>query len=233
MKNFKSIKLVLASFYYFLIPTAFSAFTNDQEYHQSPVESDNDRASQFKIALYPDNLENPYDIADQLFSEIADKYLKQEFQADSTQTVIDQIPALANSNLQYYPLLPYNYEMPNSSVIDPILAIKNPAQDNIDQASLLSYPAELRLTNFLDTLSVFNGYKTEVEALSTYIFNYESLIIADTTFNRKERDILLTTSSIVRHAFFFAKRKPKKNKDKDWDISWAVCMLPHMAVEIA
>lgn len=220
MRNFKSINFAINAFFCSLILTLFFACSSDAEYQQPSVHSNTQIAQVYRIAAYPDNLDNPYEISGQLFSEIAEEYLDQEFNPDSTQIIINRVQSIANSNLTYYSLLPYNYETPNSSVIDSILAIKNPAQYNIDQTSILSSQAELKLKNFLDTLSVFNGNKTEVEVIITYIFSYESLIIADITFNQKEKEILLTTSSIVRHAFFFAKRKPKKNKDKDWDISW-------------
>lgn len=184
-----------------------------QSYENISAEMLNKNAEQ-----YPKNTANPYDEVGQLSVLILDDYLELEYIPSTTQYVIDQVEAVASVRLEYLELLPSDYASPTSTLIDSLLLITPTKNFNVDPG--LSLQGKLILTSFLDSVLAYKELEKDEVEIMEFIYNYEAAIVSNSTLNSIDKKILFTTTSITRYGLYFAKRRPRKNKDRDWEISW-------------
>ena len=66
----------------------------------------------------------------------------------------------------------------------------------------------------------YRDQQAAYEIVYQFIIAYETGIIANGDYDAHDKRIILTTTSITRYAFYFAKTHRRKPRDRDWDISW-------------
>ena len=171
-------------------------------------------------ANYPENPENPYDIVGQLSVMILDDYLDLEMGTSTSQSLINQIEGFAQLRLEYQQLVPIDYFPPLPTTIDRIILID--PSDTLAIAKLSEYSMQARgsLIKIIDSLLVFQELQKEEVEIMEFIYNYESSILSNGTFSVLDKKMLLTTTSIARHGLYYAKRRPRRKRDRDWEISW-------------
>lgn len=173
-----------------------------------------------KAGLYPENSSNIYDAAGQLYYDISDAYLLQGNVSATTAGTISQVESIANLNEEYLTLRPATYVSPTAARIDYILSNQQVTALNIIANSSMTSNAKLSLTSFLTTLMLYRDLQKEYDSIYRLIVDYETVIIADTTFTANDKKIILTTTSISRYGFYFASKHRRKPRDRDWEISW-------------
>lgn len=173
-----------------------------------------------KTGLYPENSNNIYDAAGQLYYDISDAYLMQGNVSVTTAGTISQVESIANMNEEYLTIRPATYVSPTTARIDYILSNQQATALNIIANSSMTANAKLSLTNFLTTLMLYRDLQKEYDDIYRLIVDYETVIIADNTLTANDKKIILTTTSVSRYGFYFASKHRRKPRDRDWEISW-------------
>ena len=173
-----------------------------------------------KSGLYPENSNNLYDAAGQLYYAISDTYLLQGNVSVTTTGTISQIESIANLNEEYVTLRPATYLSPTAARIDYILSNQQTTALNIIASSSMTANAKLSLSNFLTTLMIYRDLQKEYDLIYRLIVDYETAIIESNTLTANDKKIILTTTSVSRYGFYFASKHRRKPRDRDWDISW-------------
>ena len=196
----------------------FTSCTLDSDANRPLVP---DEPSQRITGLYPENASNIYDSAGQLHNEIAEAYLAGGFNPTTTAGTISQIEVLATTNSEFQLLVPSNYVSPTAMEIESILSATKGDCLDIIANSAMTTNSKLSLLTFLDTLMVYRDQQVDYDTIHQYVIDYEMSIINDKSLPATDSKVILTTTSIARYAFYFArKHKKKRPKDRDWEISW-------------
>lgn len=172
---------------------------------------------QNKKGLYPENISNIYDLAGQLHNEISENYLASGLVSTTTEETILHVEALANVNAEFQSLTPTGYTSPTSLHVDSILYNTHDVIPN----SIMSPDSRLSLTTFLNTLMLYKEQQIEYDTIYKFIIDYETSIISDDSLSVIDQRIILSTTSISRYGFYFAKKHRRKPRDRDWEIMWA------------
>ena len=204
----------LSLWYVILITTILLSSCNDDSYNPEISTAENTNYL-MREADDPSNSANAFDIAGQLHIELTEGYLLTSPKAIPLGNTIAAVELIANLNPTFLSLRPYDYVSPTAIRIEHILTNGNAAINNL----AISAPAKTGLTHFIDTLMVHQESNTDFAVVYSYIINYEASVMLNNSYNEMDKRVLLTTSSIARHAMHFA-RKRKKPRDRDWDISW-------------
>ena len=170
--------------------------------------------------LYPENIANAYDSAGQLYYDVSESYLTQGNISVTTATTISQVEAIANSSEEFQALRPATYTSPTASRIDYILNDQQVTALNIISNSSLSEKAKISLRGFLTSLMTYRDLQVEYDVIYDFVIDYETAILADSDFTANDQKVILATASISRYGFYFAEKRKRKPRDRDWEISW-------------
>jgi len=205
-----------------IILTLFSSCSNDYENIVPAKSVDNlSTATNYrKTGITPNNTANAYDYAGQLYYDICDSYLTEGNATVTTAETITKIENIANKYSEFQAQRPATYASPTALRIDDILSNQQLTAINIISNSSLSAKAKISLTGFLTSLMLYNDLKADYEDVHQFIVGYEATILNDVLTNSNDKKLILTTASISRYVFYFAKKHKRKPKDRDWEISW-------------
>ena len=170
--------------------------------------------------IYPGNICNEYDQIGQIHNEITEEFLDFGENKGNTDLIITETESLANLNSNFLKIKAPSYESPVATRIDYILDNPQQSTSEIISTSSLSLQSQLALTEFLTKVMNYKAQKVPYEIIYHYIIQFEGNVNL-ASYNLNDRRIILSTTSITRHAFYFAaKKKKKRPRDRDWDISW-------------
>lgn len=211
-----------------IILTLFASCSTENETSISDDSQTNitSNAALRKTGLYPENSNNIYDTAGQLYYAISDTYLLQGNVSVTTAGTISQVESIANLNEEYLTLRPATYLSPTAARIDYILSNQQVTALNIISNSSMTANAKLSLSSFLTTLMVYRDLQKEYDDIYRLIIDYETTIIANGTLSTNDKKIILTTTSVSRYGFYFASKHRRKPRDRDWEISWGHIIAP-------
>lgn len=171
---------------------------------------------------YPEHLLNSRDDSGYIHFQLTDGYLTSGHVTSSLTDAIVQAEMLAAGNASFQQLRPMGYAAPTATRLAYILEDKPGRIAEVIDQGILSWRAKVSLANFISSLQWYKEQKSEYAVIYQFIINYENSILADPLFSAEDSRILLTTSSIARYAFYFAKKEKEKEprrRDRDWDIS--------------
>ncbi len=197
-----------------LIITLFFSSCNEDSLIAEADKQDNTHLLMRGTEL-PDNINNTFDIAGQLHIELTEGYLLTHPKAIPIENTITIVELIANLNPSFLSLRPYGYVLPTANRVEHIINNENEVINNLS----ISSSAKLALSHFIENLMLYQKNNTEFSVVYSYIVDYETDVMLNNSYNEMDKRTLLTTSSIARHAMHF-KRKRKKPRDRDWDISW-------------
>ncbi len=204
-----------------IILVLLSSCSNDEDIASAGSVENLDTSTNYrKTVISPNNTANAYDYAGQLYYDISNSYLVEENTTGTTSETIAKIETIANKYQEFQAQRPATYASPTASRIDNILSNQQLTAVNIISNSSLSAKAKISLTNFLTSLMLYNNLKADYEDVHQFIVNYEATILNDVLTNSNDKRLILTTASISRYVFYFAKKHKRKPKDRDWEISW-------------
>lgn len=207
MKNIYSCLLIL---------TFFASCTQDDNAEQEIKPAIDNKGGGDILPMYN---ANQYDNAGRIYDEIFDAYYDGTSRSTDVQSVIAEVESIANATISFENINDLGYEPLNAERVQ-YLSDRNISDiSGIIGASDLSAAAKTSYSNFL--LSFVVLYATEIDAVEMYdaMVKYESTVIASNLFTENDKRVILTTTSILRHTSYRAKKKPKKNTDPDWLIS--------------
>lgn len=191
-----------------------SAFTfcsdPDHDVHTPVVES-----ALFRGIVAPDNPNNPYDIAGQLHADILESYIPIETEFASPSSTIAVIDSIATADSRFSALAFTAYTIPTATQVMAIISDTDAVYSAL--ASYMSPTAISTLKSFCQEVVLM--YANDVDFTDAYnsITAYEATIVAG-TFSYKEKEVMLTNSSIARYSLWLsATRKKRKPRDRDWD----------------
>jgi hypothetical protein len=173
-----------------------------------------------KTGLYPENSNNPYDAAGQLYYDFSEIYLMQGKFSTTTAGTISQIEEIASLNEEFLTLRPATYLSPTPARIDYILNNQEITAMSIIANSSMTASGKSSLTGFLISLMGYRDMQKEYDFIYSFVLEYETAVIADNSLTVNDKKIILTTTSISRYGFYFASRHRRKPRDRDWEISW-------------
>ena len=84
--------------------------------------------------------------------------------------------------------------------------------------SLDTEVAKNSLSNFITTVLSLCETEDDYGVIYDYIVAYEATVLKSTSFTERDKQVVLTTTSVARHAAYYRKKRPKKNKDPEWDL---------------
>ncbi|RZJ33119.1 MAG: hypothetical protein EOO51_14900 [Flavobacterium sp.] len=173
-----------------------------------------------RTGAYPENADNPYDDAGITLNDITDSYLTNVNNATTTSGKISEIEGIAFSNADFLALNTKTYTSPDASRVDTIANGGINAAHQIISNAPLSIRGALSLSSFVDSLFDMKARESSYDDMYAYIMDYEAGVIAEPGYTAVDKKIILTTSSVARHGFYYASKKKKRPRDRDWDISW-------------
>lgn len=154
---------------------------------------------------------NPFDAEGKRIYETLQLYYQNHGVPNSVAELARQIRYITERNFRDINmtarLIPFTDEMVQSIMEDPdnsmILIVQN---------SMLQTYAKENLISFLQNL--ITKRQEEFNIVCSYISDYETQVLEDTTFTTEEIQTLLTVSSISKYSLY----SEQERKDKDWDI---------------
>lgn len=165
-------------------------------------------------AITPENPKNPYDSSGAVHNQLVLAYYGAYGIAGSS-GLATQISLVASESIEFSEL-----EGPACNTIDlqQIASINvsfDPVGDVLPGSGISVHAAE-SLEGFLADFQ--DSYQKNLDYGSCYwlIVNYEDELSGDLTIEQGDKKLLLTVTSIIRHAAYLQRKKPKKNEDPDW-----------------
>lgn len=165
-----------------------------------------------KTTTFPIGSENPYDEIGVLYNVLFDTYSTSENTADTIEDIAVEVNGLiaGYSNLGQItiPINTWFTDWVEQIIYDP----EHSLDIIVSEAGL---PVKVK-TKLDDLIGLASGVTTSnYQETLVDIISYEKGIITDVSLNLKEKEIILTVSSIVKYSLY----DNGDRKDKDWDLS--------------
>lgn len=187
-----------------------------------PIHSDkieNIEKNSLKTGIqYPDNISNGFDMAGRLHNELSESYVISGKIPTSLFETVTDIETIAFQNELFLQLNTEGYSTPSIQRLEDILESPVANMTTIISNSNMSAKAKASITMFISRVMILESINSNYEDMYEYIVAYEEDIIHDNSYNSRDHKTILITSSITRHAAYFAKVQKKKPRDKDWDL---------------
>ncbi|MFY0482488.1 hypothetical protein ACI6PS_07765 [Flavobacterium sp. PLA-1-15] len=195
----------------------FLTACSTDSFKSGPLE-DNVRNYSKAGIVHPYNPANGWDRAGQLHNELSESYVLQGYTPLTVQGTLVTVDSIAQHNTLFQQLKGNGYIMPASSLLEQILLqSKSNGTDALSNTSLSS-SAKAILAGFIDEVRSLEASKAEYADTYNYIVAVEESIQKNGACNKRDRELLLITTAITRHAAYFARKQKKKPRDKDWDL---------------
>lgn len=166
----------------------------------------------------PNNSENPYDSLGQLQYELFSSFYETAAATTDLDSVIHSVELLVFSSQRFVPLQRPTYEPLTAARIQDVLTTPLHMETTL-AASGMTSTAQAMLTDFIAASVDYCDASYDFEAVYSLITAYEAAVLADSSLTVQDREILLVTSSVIRHSIYTKKKKrPKKNTDPEWDL---------------
>ncbi len=175
------------------------------------------------------NSENPYDYAGSTYTELLAVYLSENRVPTSLDSIIMQVHLIAASNFNYGIYFGAQNNAISPTTIQNIMLDSHTALTDYLAVSILSSSAQTSLLHFSSDVHYFLNAQTDYAAIYNYIIEYETGILLHSSYTPDEQALLLHISSTVRQAVYAKKKRPKPNRDPDWD--WMLTCIVATSVE--
>ncbi len=195
----------------------FFTSCNDDSTSSSKITSSRELFNRIAIEL-PGNNSNPYDESGWVHNELFETYYESSNKPTTIAGVISRVEAIANSNSNFKAIKTATYHSVSAERIQYLIDHKSTCVADVIANSSLTSSAKLSLTTFITSLNEKFAVEPSCDVLYNYVVAYEKTILDNANFNTRDKQLMLTTTSLARHTVYLAKKKPKKNTDPDWTI---------------
>lgn len=166
----------------------------------------------------PSNATNPYDITGFVYTELFEAYYAGDSLGSTILEIANDVQDIADANSSFNALKKSTYQGICIACIEYILDHQSTCVFDIISATNMSRNTKESLNDFTTSYIALFDREQDVAILYQAILAYESEVIESYLYTEADKEILLTTSSIMRYSSYRAKKKPKKNTDPDWTI---------------
>jgi hypothetical protein len=168
--------------------------------------------------VLPGNTLNPYDEAGWIHNALFETYYESSNKPTTVPVIISRVETIAASNPNFTILKTVDYHPVAAVRMQYLMDHKTTFLSEVIASSTLSSGAKLSLSSFMTSFQDKFAVEPSCDSLYKYVVAYEKTVLDNTTFNLRDKQLMLTTTSIARHTGYLAKKKPKKNTDPDWNI---------------
>lgn len=166
----------------------------------------------------PMNSDNPYDAVGALHYELFSSYYETATAVTDLDTLIQQVETLAYANPSFLSLQGHSFQPVTATRIQSILTQPNHLDLTLSTSGI-SESAQDKLKDFVAVSLEYCDESYDFDTVYAAIVAYETAVLADTDLTMQEQEILLVTSSVIRHSIYTKKKKrPKRNTDPEWDM---------------
>lgn len=164
--------------------------------------------------ITPENPKNPYDSAGMVHNQLILAYYDAYGIAGSS-GLATQISFIASEIIEFSELDGPSYDTVDLQQVASINASIDPIGDVLSSSGISAQAVET-LESFL--IDFQDSYQKNLDYSSYYwlIADYEDALSGDLTIEKGDKKVLLTVTSLMRHAAYLQRKKPKKNEDPDW-----------------
>lgn len=164
----------------------------------------------------PLNPLNDYDLAGQIHNELLSTYFNQLNLPVNTNAIAAAVEQTAVTNPNFISLKSHTYTAVTGQLLDQMLNSSFGIEQAIER-SRLSPMGKASLLSFITTITGYITTEQEFNVVYDFSIAYEHNVHSNGTLTSHDKEIILTTASIIRHSVHFRKKRPKKNTDPDWD----------------
>lgn len=204
----------------FILPFFISCSASDTD----SVTDDTSNASRRLVDLEYDmdarNIDNPYDDVGQVHNELLLTYYYAESQPFTLNGIITTLTGMANSNTSFYTLNKNGTYVFSTTAENRVLSIMT-EQDScltaVIDSSVVGQAARDSLEDFVHDFLNLCETEDDYEVIYDFVVDYEDAVIKNTLWTANDKRVVLITTSVARHSAYAKKKRPKKNKDPEWD----------------
>lgn len=174
---------------------------------------------QFKDTVFavPSNPNNPYDpVGATYYNVMIDYYLQESFPQNNS-AIASKVVSLALEDSSFVSM-GFNYQFKSLMRVEYLISQGENGINSVVTNAIDNQNTAQSFELFLVTTLQLSDSEEEFESIYNYILGYEASLLADTNLSTLEKEKLLISTSIIRHTVYAKKKKPKKNKDPDWDL---------------
>ena len=167
-----------------------------------------------KEEILPANPLNPYDDAGAAHNLVVLSYWAHDWK-DNSLGAAGRISLLAGNSAEFLVLEGASSVALDSLRIESINASADPVALAM-QGSGMSPEADSSLSGFLNIFFDAYGSTAGYDEAHALITGYEDGVLGSLSLPSADKKIILTATSVMRHAAYMERKKPKKNEDPDW-----------------
>lgn len=167
---------------------------------------------------YPYNPANGFDQAGALHNELSESYVVGGALPTTVGATLASVDSIAGQNALFHMIKGPGYAAPSVSRLEYILEQSETDFSEILSNSSLSESARADLIGFIEDVHYLETSRAAYDSIYSYITTEEDKIMNSTTYSQSDKQLLLVTTSVTRHASYFAREQKKKPRDKDWDL---------------
>ena len=166
-----------------------------------------------------ENVENPYDVAGFLNSELSAEYFNTPLRDSTQSAIIADVVDLANSNAAFQELSQEIYFFSEIETLNQVLSVTDcdSVLSQSIQFAILDMDLQVSIEDFIHHIMEKCADDESYGSLYHEIVSYESSILNNFLINESDRRVVLVTTSLLRHQIKQKRKRPKKNTDRDWD----------------
>lgn len=213
MKNIHSCTLIIA--FFIMMSKGLLSCSSDNETTNS--ENINSIFAE-RITPLPENDANPYDEAGLLYNELFDTYYTNGNLGGNVSQIATKVQTIADANANFNLIKGSPYHNVSNTRVQYLLEHPTTCVSDVISASSMSTVGKSSLANFINFFIVFLGTESDCDVIYQKVVAYENEVLLNTALTETDKQIIFTTTSVLRHSAYRARKKPKKNTDPDWDI---------------
>lgn len=163
------------------------------------------------------NYANPHDYAGQIHQELLTTYYNADGLPFTLSGIITTATTVANANDSFMSLTknaPYHFGYADR--VTYIVSQPVGFQDAIINESIQDSDARSSFKTFVTELLLACEEEDDFSVLYDSIVAYEEAVYNDSSLTNHDKQTILITTSITRHSVYARKKKPKKDKDPEW-----------------
>jgi len=222
MKKLYSLLSALAFFTCFTSSLALSSCSNDTTLSvndTSSVFTENQNELTHRAGdIMPANSDNPYDSAGRIHNELLETYYASENLPQSISAIANRVLFIANEHSEFEGMKSSSYHTVSAERIQYIISHSDTIVSEIVNGLEMTLQAKLSLESFINSMLLLADKEDSCEGQYEYVVAYETDILINPLFTERDKQIILTTTSITRHSTYRVNKRPKKNTDPDWGI---------------
>lgn len=169
------------------------------------------------VDTLPFNKSNPYDDAGKIQNEVLERYYVDSILPTTVSGIAAKVSSLSVENSTFVSF-GSSYAFSAVERVTYITSHSDTCSAEIICNSLDTDVAKDSLADFITTVLSLCETEDEYEVIYDYIVAYEASVLKSDSFTERDKRVVLTTTSVARHSAYYRKKRPKKNKDPEWDL---------------